>query len=732
MSSSEGSNHSPTDNVKAVDHVQDGATSPSVDLGRPIVVTSSAAVSDSSSTNVPGQKKPTNDPKLDDSIEVINSAITTNAISTPVDDSTAHKHHSPPKFNAHSRTHRSNTLPNRDRSYTLTHQSQPTRKYSLRRSNTIEDGQSPPPIPAPGDIIAVLDPASVGGGGPLKRIETARSEREAQERLDREAQGLSTENNNNQGILKKFRTYSNTSSRRRPTFITPLPTHTSSHNDSDHEHEEEEDDNQIQHHGIFSHYRLKKHKPTLTPMHSHSHSRKSSIIDTPVITSVEDNEKQDGYFPSGSRTSDEKNGQHQSKEEVESQRRLEFEEHVYPDGGYGWIVLICCVVLAGCTMGWNMNYGVFQEYYATNIFPTTKSAILVLPGCFNGFFMNFSAFLSGRMGDRYGFKRVLYASASIFWLGLFLASWSTKLWQLALTQGVIAGFGQGLALPLFMSLPSQWFYKRRGLASGIAIGGAGLGGGTITLVARQLLTAVGYKKTLLILSFVELVSMLIAAFFLRTRPTSPEARSGKTAPWVDRNVVKTGAFWSIMIGTVVGTTGYAMPYNFLSQYTKANFTINDPILLALPTTLLAYMVCVGRALVGFVADQIGPLNTYILVFFCSGIIQFALWLTAKSFGGVLAFAIMFGLIAPGFSGILPQIIVQLFGPANLATNVGLILLSGAPGNLINGPIGGGIYDATGRTTFKYTIMFGGAMQIAGAILACYARYKTSKKFIVKV
>ncbi|WRT63305.1 uncharacterized protein IL334_000210 [Kwoniella shivajii] len=593
---------------------------------------------------------------------------------------------------------RSNTATNRQRSSTIV---QPTRKVSQRRY----DNDRPPPIPAPGDVISVFDPASAGGGGPLKRIETARSERyeqENRERAEREAQGLPPEGN---GILRRFRSHSNTS-KRRPTFVTPLPSHPT--------HDEEDGGHSDEIH--TSNYRFKKHQPTLSP----THSRKSSFVNTPATTSNDDNEKRDGYFPS-------------DPEDTEMQVQLsDFEDHVYPDGGYGWVVLVCCVTLAGCTMGWGMNYGVFQEYYSTNVFPGQSTALILLPGALNGFFMNCSAFLSGRTGDRYGFKRVLFASAFIFWLGLFLASFSTKLWQLILTQGIIAGFGQGLAMPLFMSLPSQWFYKKRGLASGIAIGGAGIGGGTITLVARQLLTTVGHKKTLLILSFIELFFMLIAVVFIRTRPTSPEARSGKTAPWVDKEVVKTGAFWSIFFGTIVGTIGYGMPFNMLAQYVKVKFPEIDPILIALPVTLLAYMVCVGRALVGFVADRIGPLNTYILVFFVSGIIQLCLWLTATSFGAVLAFAIIFGLIAPGFSGILPQIIVQLFGPANLATNVGLLLLSGAPGNLINGPIGGGIYDATGKTTFKYTIIFGGSMQILGGLLASYARYKTSKKFLVKV
>lgn len=80
---------------------------------------------------------------------------------------------------------------------------------------------------------------------------------------------------------------------------------------------------------------------------------------------------------------------------------------------------------------------------------------------------------------------------------MFIASWCSTLWLLLLFQGVLNGLGCGMAMPLFMSLPSQWFYRRRGLASGLALSGAGLGGGTSILIVRELLEAVGYKRTLL-------------------------------------------------------------------------------------------------------------------------------------------------------------------------------------------------------------------------------------------
>lgn len=64
-----------------------------------------------------------------------------------------------------------------------------------------------------------------------------------------------------------------------------------------------------------------------------------------------------------------------------------------------------------------------------------------------------------------------------------------------------------------------------------------------------------------------------------------------------------------------------------------------------PPTLLGFSVCIGRALVGLVADQLGPINTYILCFFLSGCVQWALWLTAKSFASACVFAIAYGLVS---------------------------------------------------------------------------------------
>jgi predicted MFS family arabinose efflux permease len=233
------------------------------------------------------------------------------------------------------------------------------------------------------------------------------------------------------------------------------------------------------------------------------------------------------------------------------------------------------------------------------------------------------------------------------------------------------------------------------------------------------------------MSFVNLAGMLVSIALIRTRPTSPEASHGRGS-LINVAAFKHSEFWSIAMSLVVGILGYGVPFTFLTQWVALHFPDASTMGMTAPLTILSFSVIVGRGLVGLAADKVGALNTYICVLVLSGVIQLSLWLTAKSYASVCVFGVMYGLVAPGYLGILPQIVVTLFGPAELASNVGLLLLFNSPGNLVAGPMGGAIYDATGRTTFKYMIITMGALQIVGGLIACWARFRTSPSLLARV
>ena len=83
-------------------------------------------------------------------------------------------------------------------------------------------------------------------------------------------------------------------------------------------------------------------------------------------------------------------------------------------------------------------------------------------------------------------QRVIAISVSLAYLSLLASAFSTKVYHVFLFQGVCLGISQGLGMPLFVSMPSQWFYRKRGLATGLAISGSGIGGGVGSLIVRRL------------------------------------------------------------------------------------------------------------------------------------------------------------------------------------------------------------------------------------------------------
>jgi hypothetical protein len=163
----------------------------------------------------------------------------------------------------------------------------------------------------PPDIVSFFDPASAGGGGPLKRITTQQRERaeaEARERAEREAQGLPPDG----GILHRFRSGSTSSRRAKPRFVTPLTV--------DEEHPTT----------------LPKFRPSLSPTLSSK-------------TLAQTLGKEEGDFNLAS--SDEKEKEANAAPVADEESQQVTVDNEYPDGGYGWVVLICCVTWAGTTMG---------------------------------------------------------------------------------------------------------------------------------------------------------------------------------------------------------------------------------------------------------------------------------------------------------------------------------------------------------------------------------------------
>src|SRR3954465_14132078 len=154
-------------------------------------------------------------------------------------------------------------------------------------------------------------------------------------------------------------------------------------------------------------------------------------------------------------------------------------------------------------------------------------------------------FVGGRIQDRRGPRPVALAGVVLYSVGIMLASLVSskdQLWLLVLTYGVMGGIGLGLAYITPIAMLAKWFPDKRGLITGIAVGGFGFGAVITGPVAKNLLAGTSHKPGVFLpLGLAYLIAGLIGASMFRNPP------AGYTVPgWepstTTRNVAGTRVY----------------------------------------------------------------------------------------------------------------------------------------------------------------------------------------------
>src|SRR6201990_1666749 len=140
------------------------------------------------------------------------------------------------------------------------------------------------------------------------------------------------------------------------------------------------------------------------------------------------------------------------------------------------------------------------------------------------FVLGIACFFGGLWLNRKGPRVVALTGGFLYGLGVFLASFSAnKLWWLYLSYGVIGGIGVGFAYIVPIAVLVKWFPDRRGLITGIAVGGFGAGALVTAPVAQRLIHSVGVLSTFAYLGIAFLIVTVLAGLFMRNPPVGWKA-----------------------------------------------------------------------------------------------------------------------------------------------------------------------------------------------------------------
>ncbi|QRW21842.1 glycoside hydrolase family 61 protein [Rhizoctonia solani] len=376
-------------------------------------------------------------------------------------------------------------------------------------------------------------------------------------------------------------------------------------------------------------------------------------------------------------------------------------DDLFPEGGRGWLVILGCFMLSAMTLGFGCVELMVAEYYRHNILVGTSDSVLGLLGSTQGAVGTLSSLFIGKLGDRYGYK------------------------------GVLQGLATGLCFPFVLAYPSQWFKRRRGLATGIVAAGSSFGGGTATLILRAMLTHISFRNTLLIYAGIHCVFMSIAICLVKEGPAGAATRAIRgRAGWADKEVLKDPVFWSTALSMGLCIFGFFSPYFFMPTYAASRIPTLSAQYTVLPSSIMNFSSALGRSLVGLVADSIGPANAFICAITISALSQLLIWNFAYNYVTIMVFSVAFGATGGCFLSLMTPLAAQLFGTRNLAGLTGTFNFFMTPGNLAAAPIAGLILSASGGN-WHAPISYSGGVQLAAISLMLYSRLRRQPALFAK-
>lgn len=225
---------------------------------------------------------------------------------------------------------------------------------------------------------------------------------------------------------------------------------------------------------------------------------------------------------------------------------------------------------------------------------------------------------------------------------LVLASFSTKIWHLFLTQGVLFGWGLGFLFTSSVGTISQWFSVKRSLANGMAAAGSGIGGLIFSLSIQQIIQDYGIAWAFRIIAICVFVVNSICTILLRDRnkAINPSQRA------FDLRLLKRFEFLLILGWGFFSMLGYIVILFSLSDYAASvGMTKKQGSIL---TAMLNLGMAFGRPLVGISSDVYGRINISGIMTAISGLSCFFIWMWARDFGVALLFSLVNGAVCGTF------------------------------------------------------------------------------------
>lgn len=383
---------------------------------------------------------------------------------------------------------------------------------------------------------------------------------------------------------------------------------------------------------------------------------------------------------------------------------------------YAWVILACCCVMM------MVGIGIFNSCAGIFFMPVSKelgigvgqlSLYITIQSLVSMFIMPFT----GKLFNKVNIRVLLGGAFALLAVAFGAMSAAKAVWWFYICGALI---GVACAFILYMPVPiliNSWFREKSGMAMGIAMAFAGVGAVIFNPIVNALVQSMGWRKGYIMTAVIGAVIVLpFVLFVVRSKPADKGllpygAKEGAAVAAAAEQLEGVPASKALKSTAFVMTALFAGVIIMGSGITShipgiaANYGFSTAIG-ATAASMLGIGVIIGKLLIGFLSDKLGPAKGIIinLIAGCAGLVM-VLFNGGSSillYGGVilLGFGTCLGTVSPAL------VAKTAFGVRDYNVIYSYISTVSSLAGAISISLYGFVYDATSSYAIVLYILLG--------------------------
>ncbi len=395
---------------------------------------------------------------------------------------------------------------------------------------------------------------------------------------------------------------------------------------------------------------------------------------------------------------------------------------------YAWIILSMSVLVVFGSLGLaRFGYSVILPSMQAGLGMNNTQAGGLVTANLLGYVI--LSVLGGALAARYGPRNVITVGLALTGGGMLLTGFAGS-FATATAWRALTGIGSGASNVPVMGLVAAWFAaRRRGLASGVAVGGSSVALIIVGPLVPRILSVYGergWRVSWFLFAATVLALAVLALFLLRNRPAEmglrpagdetngdpPGARPSPPAALAWGRVYRSATVWHLgLVYTAFGLS-YIVYMTFFTKYLIAEGGYSKEAAGNL-FMMMGWFSLVSGLIWGIVSDMIGRRRALLIVYLihAAAFALFGLWRTPTGF---TLSALLFGLAAWSVPAIMSATCGDLLGPRLAPAALGFITMFFGIGQAIGPSVAGAIADARGSFSLAFVLAAIVALVGAGA------------------